>query len=65
MKGWEEKDKHVTFPLVKVEPNAVYFSGLTYRKNSDGSLTVFLAMKRPTGTTEETFSFQPTAANGK
>ena len=65
MKGWEEKDKHITFPLVKVELDAAYFNGLTFRKNADGSLTVFLAMKRSTGMTEEKFELKPTAAHGK
>lgn len=62
MKGWEEKDKFLTFPLVKVEKDAVYFSGLTYRKNADGSLTIYLAMKRPTGLTEEKFQFKPASS---
>jgi len=65
MKGWEEKDKHVSFPLVKVEKDAIYFNGLTYRKNADGSMTIYLAMKRATGTTEEKFQFKPVAAHGR
>lgn len=65
MKGWEEKDKYLTFPLVKVEPKAAYFNGLTYRKNDDGTMTIYLAMKRVTGTTEEKFTFKPVVANAK
>ena len=34
--AWEEKKDHVTFPLVRVEPDAVHFSGLSfYRINQD------------------------------
>lgn len=30
--GWEEKDEHVSFPLVAIETNALYFDGLTVRR---------------------------------
>lgn len=34
--AWEEKADHVTFPLVKIERDAVHFSGLSfYRINQD------------------------------
>lgn len=34
--AWEEKTDHVTFPLVKIERDAVHFSGLSfYRINED------------------------------
>ncbi len=29
--GWEEKNDYLTFPLVAVEENAVYFDGLTFK----------------------------------
>ena len=29
-KGWEEKDKFVEFPLIKVEGKTAWFGGLTY-----------------------------------
>lgn len=32
LKGWEEKDQSIDFPLVKIEKNKVYFDGLTFEK---------------------------------
>ena len=42
--GWEEKDKHVAFQLIKAEKDAAYFGGLTFRKTADG-LDVFVAVR--------------------
>lgn len=47
--GWEAKDKFVSFPLIKVEKNAAYFDGLTYAAQPDGSLKVWVAMKKQDG----------------
>ena len=55
--GWEEKDDFVSFPLVKIEPDAVYFRGLTYEKKGDDGLVVYLAMKTKDGTREVEFTF--------
>jgi hypothetical protein len=51
--GWEEKDKFVEFPLVKVDGKTAWFDGLTYRLNADGTLSVFVAMKRQDGSFRE------------
>lgn len=40
LSGWEDKDEFVEFPLVAIEESAVYFDGLSYRLEEDGSLTV-------------------------
>ena len=40
--GWEEKDRSVEFPLVKISENEAYFSGLTYRKISDDEIQIFV-----------------------
>lgn len=50
--GWEEKDKYVTFPLVKLEANTIYFNGLTLALNGD-TCTHYLAMKQKDGTYRE------------
>lgn len=42
-KGWEEKDDFVRFPLVKLEEQAAYFSGLTYRREGD-SLKIYVVV---------------------
>lgn len=50
MVGWEEKDGMVKFPLIKVEDNAAYFGGLTYKLVGPNELHVWVAMRnQPTG----------------
>jgi len=38
MTGWEEKDKSVTFPLVRVSPTEIIFDGLEIEKKSENEL---------------------------
>jgi hypothetical protein len=65
MTGWEEKDVSVRFPLVKLSPEEVFFEGLTYRKEKDGSLQIFLSEKQKSGKVEkEEFHLQPLARQG-
>ncbi len=56
--GWEEKNDFVTFPLVRLDEDAAYFRGLTYRKTGPSELTVYLAMKTRDGTREVKFVFE-------
>jgi uncharacterized protein YciI len=50
--GWEEKDGFVSFPLIKIEGNRFYFSGLTWVR--DGNKCIhYLAMKQPDGSYKE------------
>jgi hypothetical protein len=52
--GWEEKDKFVTFRLARVTPEAVYFDGLTFRRDASDRLSIFLALRdSATGTLSE------------
>jgi uncharacterized protein YciI/ketosteroid isomerase-like protein len=50
--GWEEKNEFVTFQLVKIEPNAVYFNGLTMIEKN-GKCDIWLAMKQNDGSFSE------------
>lgn len=60
MKGWEEKDAFVTFRLVKADADTIWFEGLTYSKQKDGSLKGFIALKQKDGSVkEETFTMRP------
>jgi hypothetical protein len=54
---WEEKDKWVEFPLVKMEGQTAWFNGLTYQRNGN-ELSVKLAMKSKDGVYTEEFKFQ-------
>ena len=44
LKGWEEKDVTVDFPLVKIEKEKVYFSGFTFEKISDEQMDVYVVI---------------------
>lgn len=50
--GWEEKERFVTFRLVKLGPDAVYFDGLTMRRSVD-RLQIFLAIRDKEGKVRE------------
>jgi len=52
MKGWEEKDEYVAFPLVKLEHHKAYFSGLTIERNGN-TITQYLAVKQKDGSYKE------------
>jgi hypothetical protein len=43
--GWEEKDRSVTFRLARVEPDAISFDGLTFKRTGPDAMTVFLALR--------------------
>jgi hypothetical protein len=55
--GWEEKADFVKFRLLKIEPDAVYFEGLTFKRVGRDKLEIFLALRNRTDGTvrEETF----------
>jgi hypothetical protein len=56
--GWEEKERFVTFRLLKLEREAVYFGGLTFRRSGD-RLRIFLALRDKDGRVrEERFDMQ-------
>jgi hypothetical protein len=55
--GWEEKDKFVTFKLLRVKPNEALFSGLTFRREGD-TLKIWLAMRRGETVNEVAFEFK-------
>ena len=45
LKGWEEKDASIEFPLVKIEENKVFFDGLTFEKVSENELNIYVIFK--------------------
>lgn len=53
MTGWEEKDKMVTFRLVKFDRNNLWFEGLTYSRQKDGSIRGFVAISEKDGSVKE------------
>ena len=45
LKGWEEKNESIEFPLVKIEKNKVYFDGLTFEKLNEDALNIYVIFK--------------------
>lgn len=58
MIGWEEKDKFISFKLIKMENQKAYFEGLTIEKTSQGTLQIYLTLHDKSGKKwEESFTF--------
>ena len=53
MRGWEEQDRTVDFPLVAKTEDELRFDGLTYRRDGSDAITVFLAMHGKDGGARE------------
>ena len=53
LKGWEEKDITIDFPLIKVESDAIYFNGMTFEKVSEKRINVFVLHEKEDGTFSE------------
>jgi hypothetical protein len=51
--GWEEKDKVVTFRLVAIEKDALYFDGLTIARTGPDEVTHWVRIKHKDGTSAE------------
>jgi Domain of unknown function (DUF6265) len=65
LKGWEEKEKTVDFPLVALEKGAVHFEGMSFHPRDDGTLLVYLVIGSKDGSVrEEAFPYkrQPSGA---
>ena len=45
MTGWEEKADFVTFKLARVEKDALYFSGLTFKRTAPDRVEIYLALR--------------------
>jgi len=56
---WEEKDVWIEFRLIKIEDNAAWFDGLTYRRTDD-KLLIWIAIS--TGEVERIEEFRLTKA---
>ena len=53
MTGWETPEKFVEFRYVRTADNLVQFEGLTFRRDSDDRLTIFLALRSKDGAVRE------------
>ena len=60
--AWENKDQDVTFRLVKVEDDAVHFSGLSFYRDGDDGMTGYLVMRYGDEVREEVLSYRRVGA---
>lgn len=56
LSAWEEKEKWVTFNLIKIENMTAYFNGITYQRNGD-ELLIKLNLKSKDKEWTEEFRF--------
>jgi hypothetical protein len=57
LRGWEERDETVTFPLVRLAEGEAAFAGMTFRRDGDETLRVYVAMGGSEAPREAEFVF--------
>jgi hypothetical protein len=53
LKGWEEKDETVEFPLVRLTGDRAYFSGFTFERVSENEMNIYVLISGEPGKEEE------------
>ena len=56
--AWEEKQDYVAFPLVRIDNDAIHFSGLSFYRIDDVTMKGYLAMRNDVGIREETLLYR-------
>lgn len=51
--AWESKEDYVDFKLVKIEPNAIHFSGLSFYRDGPDKIDGYIVMKGKDGSVSE------------
>jgi len=59
MRGWEERDQVITFPLVAKRDARIYFDGMTFERRGDNAVEVYLAIenRKDNSVREEVFTY--------
>jgi Domain of unknown function (DUF6265) len=64
--GWEAKDKTIDFPLVAFSNEVIHFDGMSFHRQSDTTLIVYVAISNKGGQVrEEAFRYTRVAAESK
>ena len=50
--AWEEKGDYVNFKLVKVEPDALHFAGISFYRRDENHIDAYIVMKEKDGIKE-------------
>jgi hypothetical protein len=58
LKGWEEKEVTVDFPLVKIEGNRAHFDGMTFENVDPNTMNVYLVIEDKEGARETLFRYR-------
>lgn len=52
LKGWEEKDQTIDFPLKEITENKVVFEGMTFEKISTNEMNIYVDIKQDDGSVD-------------
>lgn len=58
LKGWEEKDETVDFPLVKVTPGKMFFDGFTFERISENEMNIYVIIEQEGKEREAKFNYK-------
>jgi hypothetical protein len=58
LRGWEEKEETIDFPLVKIEGNRAYFDGMTFENINPDTMNVYLLTEDKNGLRETLFQYR-------
>jgi hypothetical protein len=56
--AWEEKEDYVSFPLVKIEDNAIHFSGISFYRIDENRIEVYLIYRTKDSVREEKLTYR-------
>jgi len=56
--AWEEKEEYLSFPLVKVEDDRVFFQGLTFERLDSEHVRAYLVVRSGDSVREEVIGYQ-------
>ncbi len=56
--AWEEKEDYVSFPLVKIEDNAIHFSGISFYRIDENRIDVYLVYRTRDSVREEKLTYR-------
>lgn len=56
--AWETKEDYVSFPLVRIDDDAIHFSGLSFYRRGDDAIDGYIAMRTEDGVREEPMSYR-------
>jgi hypothetical protein len=56
--AWEDKEDYVSFPLVRIEEDAIHFSGLSFYRIDKDTFDGYIAMRNDAGIREEKLAYR-------